>query len=257
MAKYLVDTHTHIHDPTDRELSAADTFRHAHELGIDKIITIGTDPQNSLQAKEFAEEWAEKGEKIFWTYGFHPNEYTEKDRLDLTNTLNMASEALKSPQNVGVGEIGLDYHFDGYSAEMQRELLLEMLQLAQDNQKPVSFHVRDAFDDFWPIFDNFKLPTSVMHSFSDSKKNLAEALKRDLYIGVNGLSTFADIAHPPLERAIFETDAPYLTPKQFRGTMNKPGYVKYIAEWAAEYYKVEFGEVVRITTENAEKIFKI
>jgi TatD DNase family protein len=257
VAKYLIDTHTHIHDPTDRELSAADTFRHAHELGIDKIITIGTDPQNSLQAKEFAEEWAGKGERIFWTYGFHPNEYAEKDRANLTNTLNMASEALKSPQNVGVGEIGLDYHFDGYSVEMQRELLLEMLQLAQDNQKPVSFHVRDAFDDFWPIFDNFKLLTSVMHSFSDSKKNLAEALKRGLYIGVNGLSTFADIAHPPLERVVFETDAPYLTPKQFRGTMNKPGYVKYVAEWAAEYYKVEFGEVVRITTENAEKIFKI
>ncbi len=257
MANYLIDTHTHIHDPSDRELSAADTFKHAHELGVEKIITIGTDPQNSLQAKAFAEEWAEKGEKIFWTYGFHPNEYTEKDRSDLTNTLKMASEALKSPQNVAVGEIGLDYHFDGYSAEMQRELLLEMLQLAQDSQKPVSFHVRDAFDDFWPIFDNFKLPTSVMHSFSDSKKNLEESLKRGLYIGVNGLATFADIAHPPLERAIFETDAPYLTPKPFRGTMNKPGYVRYIAEWATEYYKVDFDEVAAITTANAEKIFKI
>ena len=257
MANYLIDTHTHIHDPTDRELSAADTFKHAHELGIEKIITIGTDPQNSLQAKEFAEEWAGKGEKIFWTYGFHPNEYTKKDRANLTNTLNMASEALKSPQNAAVGEIGLDYHFDGYSAEMQRELLLAMLQLAQDNQKPVSFHVRDAFDDFWPIFDNFKLPTSVMHSFSDSKKNLEESLKRGLYIGVNGLSTFADLAHPPLERMMLETDAPYLTPKPFRGTMNKPGYVKHIAEWATEYYKVDFDEVAAITSANAEKIFKI
>lgn len=257
MANYLVDTHTHIHDPTDRELSATDTIRHAHELGIEKIITIGTDPQNSLQAKEFAEEWAEKGEKIFWTYGFHPNEYTEKDRQTLTNVINMASDALKSPQNVGVGEIGLDYHFDGYSAEMQRELLEACLQLAQDNQKPVTFHVRDAFADFWPIFDNFHLPPSVMHSFSDSKKNLEESLKRGLYIGVNGLSTFADIVHPPLERMVLETDAPYLTPRPFRGTMNKPGYVKHIAEWAAEYYKVDFDEVAKITTANAEQIFKI
>ena len=257
MANYLIDTHTHIHDPTDRELSAADTFKHAREQGVEKIITIGTDPDNSMQAKAFAEEWAAKGEQIFWTYGYHPNEYVEKDRANLANVVKIASEALNSPRNVGVGEIGLDYHFDGYSAEMQRELLLEMLQLAQDNQKPVSFHVRDAFDDFWPIFDNFKLPTSVMHSFSDSKKNLNEALNRGLYIGVNGLSTFADIAHPPLERMIFETDAPYLTPKPFRGTMNKPGYVKYIAEWATEYYKVDFGTVAKITTENAEKIFKI
>ena len=257
MANYLVDTHTHIHSEDDRELSAADTFKHAHEQGIEKIITIGTRPEDSLKAQQFAEEWAKNGEKIYWTYGFHPNEYTENDRSTLTNIVNMASEALKSPQNVGVGEIGLDYHFDGYSPEMQRELLLNMLQLAQDSQKPVSFHVRDAFDDFWPIFDNFKLPTSVMHSFSDSKKNLNEALNRGLYIGVNGLSTFADITHPPLERMIFETDAPYLTPKPFRGKMNRPGYVKYIAEWATEYYEVDFGTVAKITTENAEKIFKI
>ena len=253
----LVDTHTHIHDENDRALSSEETFSRAHELGVDEIITIGTSPADTLKAKEFAEKWAEKGEKIFWTYGFHPNEYAENDRAGLTNAINMASEALKSPQNVGVGEIGLDYHFDGYSAEMQRELLLNMLQLAQDSQKPVSFHIRDAFDDFWPIFDNFHLPVSVMHSFSDSKKNLDEALKRDLYIGVNGLSTFADIAHPPLERVVLETDAPYLTPAPFRGTMNMPGYVKYVAEWATEYYKVDFSEVARITTENAKKIFKI
>jgi TatD DNase family protein len=96
-----------------------------------------------------------------------------------------------------------------------------------------------------------------MHSYSDSKKNLQEALKRDLYIGVNGLATFADIARPPLERIVLETDAPYLTPKPFRGKMNRPGYVRNIAEWAADFYKVELGEVARITTENAEKIFKI
>lgn len=258
MANYLIDTHTHIHDDSDRgDMDAAETFAHARENGIEKIITIGTSPVDSLKARDFAEEWSKRGEKIFWTYGYHPNEYAEKDRSNLQNDIKIASEAIKSAQNVGIGEIGLDYHFDGYSAEMQRELLLEMLQLAQDNKKPVSFHVRDAFKDFWPIFDNFKLPPSVMHSFSDSKKNLEEALNRGLYIGVNGLSTFADIAHPPLERMIFETDAPYLTPKPFRGTMNMPGYVKHVAEWATNYYKVDFDRVAETTTANAEKIFKI
>jgi TatD DNase family protein len=253
----LIDTHTHIHDKEDRAESATDIFRRAHELGVDKIITIGTRPEDSLNAKEFAEKWAENGEKIFWTFGFHPNEYAEIDRTDLTNTINMAKKALRSPQNVGVGEIGLDYHYDGYDAEMQRELLLEMLQIAQDQKKPVSFHIREAFDDFWPIYDNFHLPTSVVHSFSDSKKNLREALKRNLFIGVNGLSTFASIAHPPLERIVLETDAPYLTPAQFRGKMNRPGYVRGVAEWAAEYYKVDLEEVEKITTANAELIYKI
>jgi TatD DNase family protein len=253
----FVDTHTHIHDESDRAKSAAEIFAHAHEQGVERIITIGTRPEDSLNARDFAEEWSKKGEKIYWTYGYHPNEYAEKDHNRLTNDLNMASEAIKSPQNVGIGEIGLDYHFDGYSPERQRELLLQMLQLAQDYQKPVSFHIRDAFEDFWPIFDNFKLPTSVLHSFSDSKKNLNEGLKRGLFIGVNGLSTFADIAHPPLERVVLETDAPYLTPKPFRGTMNMPGYVRNIADWAAEYYQVDLGTVANITTKNAQNIFKI
>ena len=82
-------------------------------------------------------------------------------------------------------------------------------------------------------------------------------MKRGLYFGVNGLSTFADIPHPPLERIILETDAPYLTPKPFRGTINKPGYVKNIADWAAEYYGVDFSQIAKITTANAEKLFKI
>ncbi len=253
----LVDTHTHIHNPEDCDGSAEEIFAHAHSLGVDKIITIGTSPADSLMARDFAEKYAAKGETIFWTYGYHPNSYDESGRKTLTNDINMALEALKSPQNVGVGEIGLDYHYDGYDAEMQRELLLEMLQIAQDQKKPVSFHIREAFDDFWPIFDNFHLPTSVVHSFSDSKKNLREALNRNLFIGVNGLSTFASIAHPPLERIVLETDAPYLTPAQFRGKMNRPGYVRGIAEWAAEYYKVDLEEVEKITTANAELIYKI
>ena len=253
----LVDTHTHIHNPEDCAASAEEIFAHANSQGVEKIITIGTSPADSLAARDFAEKWAAKGEKIFWTYGYHPNCYDESGRKTLTNDINMALEALKSPQNVGIGEIGLDYHYDGYDAQMQRELLLEMLQIAQDQQKPVSFHIREAFDDFWSIFDNFHLPTSVLHSYSDSKKNLREALSRDLFIGVNGLATFASIVHPPLERIVLETDAPYLTPEQFRGTMNRPGYVRGIAEWAANYYQVDLEEVEKITTANAESIYKI
>ena len=96
-----------------------------------------------------------------------------------------------------------------------------------------------------------------MHSYSDSKKNLQEALKRDLFIGVNGLVTFADIVHPPLERTVLETDAPYLTPAPFRGKMNMPSYVSNIADWLSEFYKVSPEEVAKVTTENAERIYQI
>ena len=249
----LIDTHSHIHDKGCYELSPEETLAHAHENGVDKCIVIGTDPLDSIVARDFALKY----EEVWWTYGYHPNDFDgnrEKLGKDLKNA---ASDALKGPKLVAIGEIGLDYHFDGYNREWQAYLLENRLQIAQDMKLPVSFHVRDAYDDFWPIFDNFHLATSVLHSFSDSEENLRQGMKRGLYFGVNGLATFANIPHPPLERIVFETDAPFLTPKPFRGTINKPGYVKNIADWACNYYAVDSGEVAKITTPNAEKLFNI
>ena len=249
----LVDTHCHIHDKGCFELPPDETLAHMHENGVDKCIVIGTDPIDSVVARDFALKNAE----VWWAYGYHPNDYDgnrEKLEQDLKNA---ASDALKSPKLVAIGEIGLDYHFDGYNRQWQQYLLENMLQIAQNLKLPVSFHIRDAFDDFWPIFDNFHLPTSVLHSFSDNEENLQQGMKRGLYFGVNGLATFAKIPLAPLERIILETDAPFLTPKPFRGTINRPGYVKNIADWAAEYYGVDLDKIAQITTANAEKLFKI
>ena len=249
----LVDSHCHIHDQTCFELSPEETLRHAHENGVDKCIVIGTDPRDSEVARDFALQHAE----VWWTYGYHPNDY-DGDKTKLESDLKQAkNDALRSRKLVAIGEIGLDYHFDGYNRDWQAYLLENMLQIAQDMQLPVSFHIRDAFDDFWPILDNFHIPTSVLHSYSDNEENLKKGIEKGFFFGVNGLSTFAKISHPPLERIILETDAPFLTPKPFRGTINRPGYVKNIADWAAEYYQVAFDQVAAITTANVEKLFKI
>ena len=235
------------------KLPPGETLTHMHANGVDKCIVIGTYPADSLEARAFANAHAE----VWWTYGYHPTEY-DGNREKLADDLkNATSEALKDAKLVAIGEIGLDYHFDGYNRAWQRYLLENMLQIAQDRKLPVSFHVRDAFDDFWPIYDNFHLATSVLHSFSDNEENLEQGIKRGLYFGVNGLATFANSPHPPLERIVFETDAPFLTPKPFRGTINKPGYVKNIADWASSYYAVDFSRVAEITTHNAEILFNV
>ena len=249
----LVDSHCHLHDKQFFDLSKTDeNLAHMHENGVDKCIVIGTDPLDSAAACEFANHHPE----VWWTFGYHPNDY-DGDTVKLETDLAAARALLSDKKLVAIGEIGLDYHFEGYNREFQRDLLEHMLQIAQDYKLPVSFHIREAFDDFWPIYHNFHLPTSVLHSYSDSKKNMKIGLDEGFYFGVNGLATFADIVHPPLERIILETDAPFLTPKAFRGIMNKPGYIKNIAEWAAEYYQVDFDEVARITTSNVEKLFHI
>jgi len=249
----LIDSHCHLHDKQFFDLSKTEeNLAHMHENGVEKCIVIGTDPLDSAAACEFANQHPE----VWWTFGYHPNDY-DGDTAKLEADLAAAKAILTDKKLVAIGEIGLDYHFEGYNRNFQRDLLEHMLQISQDLKLPVSFHIREAFDDFWPIYHNFHLLTSVLHSYSDSKKNMNLGLEEGFYFGVNGLATFADIAHPPLERIILETDAPFLTPKPFRGIMNKPGYIRNIAEWAAEYYQVDFDEVARITTSNVEKLFHI
>lgn len=246
----LIDSHCHLHD--DFPIPIDEALAKSHQNGVDKIIVIGTSPEDSAKACSFAAAHDE----VHWTFGYHPEEF-DGDRGKLEKALEATKTILKDKKLVGIGEIGLDYHFPPTDKEAQWFLLENMLQIAQDMKLPVSFHVRDAFDDFWPIFDNFKLPTSVLHSYTDSEENMAQGLKRDLYFGVNGIATFANIAHPPIERVVLETDAPYLTPKPFRGKINESAYIRNIAEWAAEYYKLSLDEVADITTKNAELIYKI
>ncbi len=247
----LIDSHCHLHD-LDFPIPAGEALKKSHENGVDKIIVIGTTPEDSAQACNFAGQH----EEVFWTYGYHPNEF-DGNRVKLEQDLKAAKDYFSKEKLVGIGEIGLDYHFPPVDKKSQIYLLQNMLQIAQNLKLPVSFHVRDAFEDFWPVFDNFKLPPSVLHSFTDSEENIEQGLKRDMYFGVNGIATFAKISHPPLERIILETDAPYLTPAPFRGKINESAYILQIAKWAADYYNTTLDKIAEITTKNVEKIYKI
>ena len=158
---------------------------------------------------------------------------------------------------IGIGEVGLDYHYDGYDREAQIRLFEEMLQLAVDNDLPVSFHIREAFSDFFPVIANFPKVRGVVHSFSDSKKNLRRILEEtDFYVGVNGMATYSTLPTPPLERILLETDAPFLTPVPFRGIINESGYIRNIAEWLSARLATDFNTVERETTKNAEQLFR-
>lgn len=129
---------------------------------------------------------------------------------------------------------------------------------------PIIFHVREAFDDFWPIFDNFHGIRGVVHSFTDSQLNATMTLERNLSIGVNGFCTFAKgdawrelFARLPIDRIILETDAPYLTPVPFRGTINEPAFVREVAKFLAGIKDISVDDVATQTTINAHKLFNL
>ena len=238
----------------------------ARKNGVEKIICIGTDPQDSLAAKKFAE----KHENVYWTYGVHPSEVTKGLQLgafrsaaarELAPAARGDGPAGRGPECktlVAIGEVGLDYHYEGYDREAQIKLFEEMLQLAKDSNLPVSFHVREAFDDFFAVVANFPKIRGVVHSFSDNKKNLRRILNEtDYYVGVNGMATYSTLPTPPLERILLETDAPFLAPVPMRGQINEPGFVPEIAKWLAEKLDTDFELVAKTTTKNAETLFNL
>ncbi|MBR3332073.1 TatD family hydrolase [Candidatus Saccharibacteria bacterium] len=274
----LIDTHCHLHD---REFFSAEQAEkmlvRAHENGVKKIVCIGTSHEDSLAARDFAEAHND----VYWTYGIHPEHASgvlsdvsnsgsrrslpspwaagANPRLASLRTL-LRSDISTTPSSklVAIGEVGLDYHYEGYDRDAQIKLFREMLELARDNDLPVSFHVREAFDDFFEIVKDFPEVRGVVHSFTDSKKVLKRILNEtDYFVGVNGLATYSTLPTPPLERIVLETDAPFLTPVPFRGIINECAYIRNIAEWLSEKLGEDFSTIERETTKNAERLYRI
>ncbi len=304
----LIDTHCHLHDlewftPEQQ----TEFLESAHQLGVEQLICIGTNPEDSQHARAFASEHA----GVYWTYGIHPEFASRQDviralssdnalsksnseaepvqnhgpkRLILTETANFferikrakaeraegdtrkdglstgsreKDSSLNQIDLVAIGEIGLDYHYEPYDREAQIRLFESTLQLARDLHLPVSLHIREAFADAFPVLDNFPELTGVLHSFTGSKRELRQALDRGFYIGMNGLSTYSTLPLPPLDRIVLETDAPFLTPVPFRGTINQPGYVRYVAKYLMDQFGTTEKEIEEQTTKNARQVFGI
>lgn len=245
----LIDTHCHIHE-SDYPLPLADVLQHAHENGVDKMICVGTSEASSVDAVRMAQEY----NHIFASVGVHPH--------DTKDGYGQIAELAKQGA-IAVGEIGLDYYYNHSPREVQIAALEAQIQIALDNNLPIIFHVREAFDDFWPLFDNFHGIRGVLHSFTDSQENLDQAFARGLYVGINGISTFTKdpvqqkmYAAIPLEKMLLETDAPFLTPTPYRGTINEPAFVSEVAKFHAKIRGIQPEDVAVATTTNATTLFR-
>ncbi|HET8884674.1 MAG TPA: TatD family hydrolase [Candidatus Saccharimonadales bacterium] len=286
----LIDTHCHIHEAS-YPLDAGDVLQHARSNGVEKLICVGTNMQSSREALTFAAAH----ERVFASIGVHPHDvkdgYEEiKDLLlagpvaesapdfrSITNAKSGAAPlgATRGDQSrlVAIGEIGLDYFYTHSPRQLQIKALQVQIELALAHDLPIIFHVRDAsspeqrgsvWRDFWPILDNYQGIRGVLHSFSDTQANLDEALRRGLYIGVNGISTFTKdaaqqrmFAQIPLEKLLLETDAPFLTPVPLRGNVNEPAFVRQVAEHHATIRGLTLDDIATATSTNAHALFAL
>lgn len=253
----LIDTHCHIHE-ADYPLPLTEVLQRAASAGVDKMICVGTSEQSSADAVKLASQY----DNLFASVGVHPH--------DTKDGYGQIADLAKQ-KVVAIGEVGLDYFYDHSPRDVQITALESQIQTAIDNNLSIIFHVRDAssaerltsvWDDFWPIFDNFHGITGVLHSFTDSQANLEQALSRNLYIGVNGISTFTkDInqqhmfAHIPLQNLLLETDAPFLSPAPYRGKTNEPSFVGEVASHHAAIRNTTIDTIANTTSTNATKLF--
>lgn len=250
----LIDSHCHIHSKDYPDGLGA--YLRAQKTGVKNIICVGTDIEDSKLAVEFSSQH----EGVFAAIGIHPHEAIKN--LDNTEQLKVLFNSENTKSIVAVGEIGLDYFYEHSDRKLQQQLLEKQLQLAKDLKLPTIFHVRDAFDDFWPIFDNFSDVRGVLHSFTDTMENAEKAFSRNLFIGVNGISTFTKDKNQqqlfkdiPLSKTLLETDSPYLTPSPYRGKLNEPAYVEVVAKHLAKERDISFDEVASQTSHNATNLF--
>jgi TatD DNase family protein len=253
----LIDSHCHIHD-ADFGLLVGEALELARENGVTQMITVGTGVDNSRLALDFATIH----DGVFATVGIHPGVDGDENVDELAAVIANLTLQSGATKLVGLGDIGLDYHHQPFDRDAQIKLFEQQLDLAAQYNLPISFHVREAFTDFWPIFDNFPGLRGTLHSFTDNLDNMEKALSRGLYISVNGILTFNHepelnkvFDQVPLENILLETDAPYLAPKPHRGKINQPAYVRDIAAVLAAKRGKTIDEIAEITGRNTENLF--
>ncbi len=258
----FVDTHAHIqfkNYPYDPEL----TWQEARQAGVTRLLVVGCDVESSQSAVEFAVAH----DDVYAVVGVHPHEAAKfLADPDGKTKLEALLKSTKNNKIVAIGEFGLDYYYHHSPKKDQQALLRYQLELAQAHKLPVVLHIRDAFEDFWPIFDTIHQQSpfdGVVHCFSATERELNQSLKRGLYVALNGIMTFTkdeaqlDAAKMlPAERMLLETDAPFLTPKPLRGKICKPEHVVLTAQFLADLRGESLQSLADATTKNAKRLFK-
>ncbi len=251
----LVDTHCHLQFDKLRERTD-EVLASARAAGVTKLICVGT----TLSDSQGMIELAGRHPNVWAAVGIHPHDavaYVADKEADAKLV-----ELLAQPKVVAVGEIGLDFYKDYSSPDDQKKALIGQIKAVLPADLPLIFHIREAWEDFWPIVDEYKIRRGIVHSFSAGVKELDEALSRGFFVSLNGIMTFSrDEAQleaarkVPLDRLLLETDAPFLAPAGFRGQICEPKHLRTIAEFLAELRGESLEKLAGATTANAQKLF--
>ena len=249
-----IDTHCHLscEDYDDIQLVIEENRNNL----IDKIIVSGCTKDSIEEAIDISNKY----DDVYLTIGYHPSEVNSITDNDL---ILLKKLILDNKKIVGIGEIGLDYHYGKEDIDKQKDLFRKQLLLAKQLNLPVVIHTRDATKDTLDILKEFPEVYGDIHCFSGSIETAFEYINMGYKLGIGGVVTFKNsnlfkvVEVVGVNNILLETDAPYLTPEPFRGQKNSSKYIPYIAKKIAKILKISEEEVANITSLNATKLFDL
>ncbi len=284
----LVDVHAHLTD--EKYVDLLEVIGRAEEAGIEKIISAGCDFLSSQKAIQLAQTQ----QNIFATVGIHPENIADFESFgvqalknaknDFENEFAKICDLAKQKKVVAIGEIGLDYHYIDYLADQQHKFgdkitekqieeikslqkmaFEEQIQLANELEKPIVVHSRDAMGDTIEILKKNSLKKeSLLHCFSGSFESAKILMKLGFSFSFGGVVTFKNaknvqevVKNVSIENILLETDCPYMSPEPFRGQRNEPKNVVYVADMIARLKGISIEQVAKVTTENAMRLFDL
>lgn len=254
MADLIFDSHSHYDDEAFDEDREA-VLEKIQKAGVARTLNCGA----SLDGCEKTIQLSKTYDFIYCAIGVHP-EYA-KDALE---NLNKIGDMLSYEKAMAVGEIGLDYYYDGYDRETQMKAFKEQMDLARCLNLPVVIHSRDAHEDTLNVIKEFKEVRGVLHCYSGSPEMAKEIIKYGYYFGFTGVITFKNpkksietLKNLPKDKILVETDCPYMAPAPYRGVRNDSSYLVYTINKMSEIIGLDYSKTCSLTYENACNLFNI
>jgi TatD DNase family protein len=250
----IADSHNHLHfDECKKTLD--DILNRAISVGVEKILLVGIDPEDSIKARKLSETKKE----FYTTIGIHPQKAPKYSREDVYNLSIQVNKKV-----VAIGETGFDFYRTPDSSLEQEEIFKAHIKLSKEHNLPLVIHDRDAHKETIRVLnenDGWSMG-GVMHCFSGDKNLASLILSKGFYLSITGVITYksatllkevADMI--PLDRLLIETDAPYLSPVPYRGKMNEPAYLVEVLNMLSGIKKIGIEELSEITFANFERLF--
>ena len=251
----MIDSHCHLNFPSIK-VDIKNVINRSEASGVTKLLSINTNPNKFDDHFNLIKEF----KNIYIAYGIHPEEVKDNSFLSLDDLENK----IKNPRVIGIGETGLDFYHSIEFKKKQYEIFESHIKASKEFNLPIIIHQRNSEKEIVEVLKKYKNDKLKIgfHCFTGSKELLQFCIENKYYISMSGIVTFknANILRETIKKAsidhlLIETDSPFLAPTPMRGKDNEPSFVKFTADYLADFYSMQKEDFYNLTDNNFYKLF--